>query len=76
MKTQITFNLLQLMVLILSINIILYGSLENLIQFIKSTLDINTPEFWFVWIHMAILYIILIYTEVELGLKFSIKFTL
>ncbi len=64
------------MVFIVTINIILCGNLEKVVQFIKSTLDIYTPEFWFVWIHAAILYIILIYTKVELGLKCSIKFTL
>ena len=73
---QLTFNALQMCMLGIVLNLIITGDLNYIINFINYLINVEGPGFWFIIIHIILIYILLNHLQFELGFRAAIKFNL
>lgn len=72
----ICFNAFHVLLIIMMCNSILTNNWEYIINSIYYLLNLETPGFWFLILHMTIAYIMLTSLKIELGFRAAIKFNL
>jgi hypothetical protein len=73
---QLTFNASQMCMLILLLNLIITGDLNYIINFINYLINVEAPGFWFIIIHILLIFIMLNQLQFELGFRAAIKFNI
>ena len=73
---QLTFNALQMCMLVLLLNLIITGDLNYIINFINYLINVEAPGFWFIIIHILLIFIMLNQLQFELGFRAAIKFNI
>jgi|LakMenE18May11ns_1017448.scaffolds.fasta_scaffold8076264_1 hypothetical protein len=73
---QLTFNASQMCMLVLLLNLIITGDLNYIINFINYLINIESPGFWFIIIHILLIFIMLNQLQFELGFRAAIKFNI
>lgn len=73
---SISFNALHILLIILISNIIINNNYELIINAINYVINMETPGFWFLMLHIFIAYIMLTALKIELGFHAAIKFNL
>lgn len=71
---QLTFNALEMLMLGIVLNLIITWDLNYIINCINYLINVEEPGFWFIIIHMLLIYITLIHLKFELSFRASIKF--
>jgi hypothetical protein len=73
---QLTFNASQMCMLVLLLNLIITGDLNYIINFINYLINIESPGFWFIIIHILLIFIMLNQLQFEVGFRAAIKFNI
>jgi hypothetical protein len=73
---QLTFNASQMCMLVLLLNLIITGDLNYIINFINYLINVEAPGFWFIIIHILLIFIMLNQLQFELGFRAAIKFNI
>ena len=73
---QLTFNALQMCMLVLLLNLIITCDLNYIINFINYLINVEAPGFWFIIIHTLLIFIMLNQLQFELGFRAAIKFNI
>ena len=73
---QLTFNALQMCMLVLLLNLIITCDLNYIINFINYLINVEAPGFWFIIIHILLIFIMLNQLQFELGFRAAIKFNI
>lgn len=73
---SISFNAFHILLIIIISNIIIYNKFESLLNATYYVLEMETPGFWFLMMHVVIAYIMLTSLEFDINLRADIKFTL
>ena len=73
---QLTFNALQMCMLVQLINLIITCDLNYIINFINYLINVEAPGFWFIIIHILLIFIMLNQLQFELGFRAAIKFNI
>jgi len=60
----------------LVLNLIITGDLNYIINFINYLINVEAPGFWFIIIHILLIYIMLNHLQFELGFRAAIKFNI
>lgn len=71
---QLTFNALDMCMLGIVLNLIITCDLNYIINFINYLINVEEPGFWFIIIHILLIYIMLIHLQFELSFRAAIKF--
>jgi len=71
---SINFNALHILIIMLLSNIIITGNWEYFISIINYIMMLEKRDFWFLLIHISIVYVMLTSLKIELGFRASIKF--
>ena len=72
----ICFNAFHVLLIVLISNSILTNNWEYIINLVYYILNLETPGFWFLILHMVLAYLMLISLKIELGFHASIKLNL
>ena len=72
----ISFNAFHVLLIVMFINSILTNNWEYIINAIYYIFNLETPGFWFLMIHIILVYLILTNLKVELGFHAALKFNL
>ena len=79
-EKQIIFNAFNVLVIGFVINLILSGDINYIINninyIINYLINLDSPGFWFIIIHILTAYIMLTCIKIELGFHAAIKFNL
>ena len=73
---QVIFNAFHVLLFGLTINIIFNGNINYLYNFINYIINLDTPGFWFIIIHILTAYIMLTCIKIEFGIHAAIKFNI
>jgi len=73
---SISFNAFHILLIVMISNIIIYNKFESLLNATYYVLEMETPGFWFLMMHVVIAYIMLTSLEFDINLRADIKFTL
>lgn len=72
----ICFNAFHILLIIVISNIIINSNYDYILNAIYYVLNMETPGFWFLMLHIVIAYIMLTGLKFELGFRAAIKFNL
>jgi hypothetical protein len=72
----ICFNAFHVLLILMICNSILTNNWEYIINSIYYILNLETPGFWFLVLHMTIAYLMLTSLKIELGFHAALKFNL
>ena len=72
----IIFNAFHMLLVALICNTIFANNWEYIINLIYYILNLDTPGFWFLIIHILLAYIMLVSLKIELGFHAALKFNL
>ena len=70
---EVIFNAFHVLLFGFLINFIMSGNISYIINIINYIINLDTPGFWFIIIHIITAYIMLICIKIELGFHFAIK---
>jgi len=70
---NIRFNAFQILVVFIIIYLMVNGKINYIINFINYIINIETPGFWFIMVHIFATYMILISLKIELGFRAAIN---
>lgn len=73
---QVTFNAFHICMAAFILNLLSNGKYDYIINSINYLIKIETPEFWFIILHILLIYLILSHLEFEFGFRAAIKFNL
>lgn len=73
---SISFNALHILLIVLISNIIINNKWESIMETTYYVLNMETPGFWFLMLHIVIAYIMLTALKIELGFHAAIKVNL
>jgi len=73
---QLTFNAFHIFTGAFVINLLLNGNYDYIINFINYLMNTEAPGFWFIILHILLVYLILSHLEFEFGFRAAIKFNL
>lgn len=73
---QVSFSAFHILLVVISINLFVYGDSNYIINLINYVINIETPGFWFIILHVVTLYLILSNLTFEFGFRAAIKFNL
>lgn len=73
---QIVFNAFHVCMVVFIVNLIFNNNWDYIINFINYLINIETPGFWFIILHILIAYLILAHLQIELGFHAAVKFNL
>ena len=73
---QLTFNAFHICMVGLVINLLINNNYDYIINFVNYLINIETPGYWFIILHMVLVYLILSNVQFELGFHAAIKFNL
>jgi hypothetical protein len=73
---QFTFNAFHICMVVLVINLLINSNYDYIIDFVNYLISIETPGFWFIILHMLLVYLVLANVQFELGFRAAIKFNL
>ena len=77
---RVTFNGLHICGIALIINlfnnIFINGNYDYIINFINYLISVEAPGFWFIMLHILLVYLILSHLQFEFGFRAAIKFNL
>jgi len=75
---QIIFNAFHILCVILTLNIFINSNFDyiNPINIINYLINIDTPGFWFIILHLFATYLLLTHIQIELGIHAAIKLNL
>ena len=73
---QVNFNAFHILVFILSINLLLYGNIDNIIDIINYITTLNSMEVMVIVAHILMIYFILSGLQFEIKFNASVKFDL
>jgi len=72
----ISFNAFHVLLVALICNTIFANNWEYIINLIYYIFNLDTPGFWFLMMHILIVYIMLVSLKIELGFHAALKFNL
>lgn len=75
-EKSISFNALHILLIVLISNIIINSKFDYILDAVNYILNMETPGFWFLMLHIVIAYIILTALKIELGFHAAIKLNL
>lgn len=73
---QITFNAFHICMAALVINLVMNGNYDYIINFINYLINVEAPGFWFIVLHMLLVYLMLSHLQFDLGFHAAVKFNL
>lgn len=73
---QVIFNAFDICMVAFVLNLLINGNYDYIINFINYLINVDGPGFWFIILHMLLVYIILIHLKFELGFHAAIKLNL
>jgi hypothetical protein len=74
---QMTFNAFHICMVVFVINLLINNNnYDYIINFVNYVINIETPGFWFIILHILLVYLILSNIQFELGFHAAIKFNL
>lgn len=73
---QVNFNAFHVCMVALAINLLYSGNYDYIINFINYLINIESPGFWFIILHILMVYLILTHLQFEIGFRGSIKLNL
>jgi hypothetical protein len=73
---QVTFNAFHICMVAFVLNLMINGNYDYIINSINYLINVEAPGFWFIMLHMLLVYLILTHLQFELGFRAAIKFNL
>lgn len=75
-EKQIVFNAFHICLLVVVINLLMNGDRDYIINLINYLINMEAQGFWFIILHIIIVYVLLSNLRFELGFHASIKFNI
>lgn len=73
---QVTFNAFHICMVTLVINLIINSNYDYIINFVNYLISLEMPGFWFILLHILLVYLILSHLKFEMGFRAAIKFNI
>lgn len=73
---QVSFNAFHICMVGLVINFVINGNYDYIINFINYLINVEAPGFWFIIVHMLLVYLMLTSLKFEIGFHAAIKLNL
>lgn len=73
---QVTFNAFHIFMALFVINLVINSNYDYIINFINYLINVEAPGFWFIMLHILLVYLILSHLQFEFGFRAAIKFNL
>jgi len=73
---QVTFNAFYVCMVAVVLNLFVNGHYDYIINFVNYLISVEAPGFWFIMLHILLVYLVLYHLQFELGFRAAIKFNL
>jgi hypothetical protein len=73
---QVTFNAFHIFMIVFMINLVINSNYDYIINFVNYLISVEAPGFWFIMLHILLVYLILSHLQFEFGFRAAIKFNL
>lgn len=73
---QVTFNAFHIFMVVFMINLVINSNYDYIINFVNYLISVEAPGFWFIMLHILLVYLILSHLQFEFGFRAAIKFNL
>ena len=70
---QVTFNAFHVCMVAFVLNLLVNGNYDYIINFINYLINVEAPGFWFIMLHILLVYLLLTSLQVEIGFRAAIK---